>query len=377
MTKTVRLAGQTDVGQHRRDNQDTFICQPIWTEHTALLVVIDGVGGYAGGEQAAAIAKSSIERYMATPTGDTLTMLREAVIYANNQIADQRQQETDLSRMCCVLTAAVADTQTRSLAYVHVGDTRLYRFRQQTLEKLTHDHSIVGMREDADQLTEAEAMRHPRRNEILREVGSAPRRVDDPDFLESDETDFLPGDLLLLCSDGLTDMLTRAQLTVVLTEPLSEEDQVAELIRQANQQGGHDNITVVLARNNTAPEAVIPDVPPVVSNETMSQVTPLTAGAASGETPTDPIETGRRRRLRYVGLLALVGVLIGLAYQSAQQPDASVAPAPVDSLNRPLPASVDSLSARPMSPTAVTNSRDTNRSVNINHRNLPDSPRKP
>ncbi|MEZ0538915.1 PP2C family protein-serine/threonine phosphatase [Fibrella arboris] len=248
MTSTVYITGQTDVGRSRRDNQDTFISQSLWSAHDALLVVIDGVGGYAGGAEAAALAKESISQYMATPTGDTLTMLREAVIHANNQIAKHRQQDPARGRMCCVLTAAVVDTSTNKLLYVHVGDTRLYRFRQR-LEKLTHDHSLVGVREDANQLTEREAMRHPRRNEILRDIGSAIHRVDDPDFLESNETDFLPGDVLLLCSDGLTDMLTRAEITQVLAQGRPADEQIAELIRLANDQGGLDNITIVMARH--------------------------------------------------------------------------------------------------------------------------------
>ncbi|HLK98459.1 MAG TPA: protein phosphatase 2C domain-containing protein [Hymenobacter sp.] len=244
----LRIAGKTDVGQQRQDNQDAFVTLPLWSEHDVLLVVIDGVGGYAGGAEAAALAKEAIVQYMAAPTGDTLTMLREAVVHANNQIVRQRQQDPALARMCCVLTAAVADPDAGRLLFVHVGDTRLYRFRHQQLEKLTRDHSMVGLREDANQLTEREAMSHPRRNEILRDIGSTAHRVDDPDFLESGETDFLPGDGLLLCSDGLTDMLTRAEVTDVLTQPLSVVEQVDELIRQANEQGGHDNITVVLAQ---------------------------------------------------------------------------------------------------------------------------------
>jgi len=243
----LQIAGQTDVGQHRNDNQDAFSSRPLWSATDALLVVIDGVGGYQGGAEAAALAKESIEQYMAAPTGDTLTMLQEAVIHANNQIVTQKYNRPELARMCCVLTAAVADVETQKLLFVHVGDTRLYRFREGALTKLTHDHSLVGVREDANQLTEREAMKHPRRNEILRDVGSLAHRVDDPEFLESGETDFLPGDGLLLCSDGLTDMLTRDQIVSVLTQSLSPEEQITELIRQANEQGGQDNITVVLA----------------------------------------------------------------------------------------------------------------------------------
>lgn len=253
------IAGQTDVGQRRTDNQDTFLCQPIWSESSALLVVIDGVGGYAGGDRAAHTARESIERYMTAPNGDPLTMLREAVVFANNQINEQRQQDPKLAQMCCVLTAAVADARQGKLYFVHVGDTRLYRYRHDALEKLTADHSLVGIREDANQLTEAEAMKHPRRNEILREVGSTEHRVDDPDFLDSGETDFQPGDVLLLCSDGLTDMITQAQIMGVLNRPLALEAQVDGLIKLANKQGGNDNITVVLAKN----EALLTGNPPI------------------------------------------------------------------------------------------------------------------
>ncbi|GAA4397936.1 Stp1/IreP family PP2C-type Ser/Thr phosphatase [Nibrella viscosa] len=241
------LSGQTDTGQQRQDNQDTFISNHLWTAHSALLVVIDGVGGYAGGDRAAAIARDCISRYMAVPNGDLLTMLREAVVFANNQIVAYREQNPTLAQMCCVLTAAVADTQTGVLVFVHVGDTRLYRFRRQSVDKLTRDHSLVGLREDAKQLTEAEAMNHPRRNEVLRTVGSEVHRVDDPDFLEWGETDFRPGDQLLLCSDGLTDMVTLAQIKAVLDQAMPLDQQTAELIRQANERGGQDNITVVLA----------------------------------------------------------------------------------------------------------------------------------
>ncbi|MCY7360401.1 MAG: protein phosphatase 2C domain-containing protein, partial [Rudanella sp.] len=260
------FAGQTDVGRHRKDNQDTFISRPLWSVNDALLVVIDGVGGYAGGAEAAAVASESIEQYMATPTGDTLTMLQEAVIHANNQIVTKKYNSPELARMCCVLTAAVANVETRKLLFVHVGDTRLYRFRAGQLTKLTHDHSLVGVREDANQLTEREAMKHPRRNEILRDVGTMTHRVDDPEFLESGETDFLPGDNLLLCSDGLTDMLTRDQITDVLMQSLLPGEQITELIREANEQGGQDNITVVVAHYPATIGTTL--APPILPAET-------------------------------------------------------------------------------------------------------------
>lgn len=324
----LRIAGQTDVGRHRQDNQDTFVSTPLWSGNDALLVVIDGVGGYAGGAQAAALAKEAIVQYMATPTGDTLTMLREAVVHANNQIVRHRQQDPALARMCCVLTAAVADADARRLRYVHVGDTRLYRFRAQRLAKITHDHSLVGVREDANQLTEREAMRHPRRNEILRDVGSTAHRVDDPDFLESGETEFLPGDGLLLCSDGLTDMLTRAQLTAVLTQPLPVDEQVTELIRQANEQGGQDNITVVLAQYPVSTGAPAPEPPasPVIADE------PLPAPLPVASLTAEPVPA--RNRLPGTVLLLLGVLLAGLLWWQYE----SSVPAPVNLPRRIIPA---------------------------------------
>ncbi|KAA9349917.1 PP2C family protein-serine/threonine phosphatase [Larkinella humicola] len=318
------IAGQTNVGQRRKNNQDTFICSTIWSESSALLAAIDGVGGYAGGDRAAAIAKESIEQYMATPNGDPLSMLREAVVFANNQINAQREQNPQLAQMCCVLTTAVADSRTQKLYFVHVGDTRLYRYRRGILEKLTHDHSMVGVREDANELTEAEAMQHPRRNEILREVGSMAHRVDDPDFLESGETDFLPGDLLLLCSDGLTDMITQAQIQSVLDQNLSLEKQVTELIGLANKQGGNDNITVVLAQNTT------PATPqPVVANST-DQTLPLKpsskpAPAISPKTTSGKTEPAKRSLTGFWILIGLVlaGTIAGLVWYQNQAPSQS------------------------------------------------------
>lgn len=318
MTTTMHIAGQTDVGRSRQDNQDTFISQSLWSAHDALLVVIDGVGGYAGGAEAAALARESIMQYMGKPTGDTLTMLREAVIHANNQIVRQRQQEPSLGRMCCVLTAAVADAATNKLLYVHVGDTRLYRLRQGQLDKLTHDHSLVGVREDANQLTEREAMHHPRRNEILRDIGSVPHRVDDPDFLESGETDFLSGDVLLLCSDGLTDMLTRAQITDVLTNALSADEQIAELIRQANEAGGQDNITVVLAQHPAGTSA--PDEPPRQQAQTSDPPPRLLASLHNHPAQQAASRTWKRWGI-VLGVVMVMVALLFIPRRSAKSPE--------------------------------------------------------
>ncbi len=350
----LQFTGKTDVGKRRQDNQDTFLAMQLWADTNALLVVIDGVGGYAGGDRAAAIARESIQQYMATPTGEPLMMLREAVVFANNQINETRQVTPGLGQMCCVLTAAVAHAQTQKLYVAHVGDTRLYRFRAGQLTKITQDHSLVGVREDAGDLTEAEAMHHPRRNEILREVGSMHHAVDDPDFLESHDTDFGPGDGLLLCSDGLTDLLTRARITAVLQQPISLEAQAAELIRQANEAGGTDNITVVLARNNTLTSGTIgsesadkiartrtderPNRPvyPREDNAGLPATAPVTAPA-----PT-PARRGRGIWFVLGGLMAaLIGGLVWYQFQIPTSAGLPVSPTvPADSTGQPINTTV-------------------------------------
>ena len=338
------FTGKTDVGQRRTDNQDAFICSIIWVETSALLAVIDGVGGYAGGDRAATIAKESIEQYMATPNGNPLSMLREAVVFANNQINNQRLQEPRLGQMCCVLTTAVADSQLGKVYYVHVGDTRLYRYRQGVLEKLTYDHSLVGVREDANELTEAEAMAHPRRNEILRDVGSVEHRVDDPDFLESGETDFLPGDTLLLCSDGLTDMITQAQIKAVLEQKPSLDEKTTELIRLANQQAGKDNITVVLAQNNTL--AAGPSTSSMkagdVPTPTVLQSAPVAQEVTSIKTK--PVKKHSTGLLALFGLLTLglIAATVWYHYQPLGQSDTIVTDSLATATSQPnVPSTVD------------------------------------
>lgn len=262
--KNITISANTDPGRRRKENEDAWIARQLWTADKALLAVIDGVGGYMGGDKAAAIARDSIEQYMHEPKGDTLTMLREAVIFANNRIVEERKKDQHISEMCCVLTAVVADAAAQTIYFVHVGDTRLYRFRNGRLQKLTRDHSFVGIREDAGEMTELEAMHHPHRNQILREVGSALHRLDDEDFMDYGSENFLPGDQLLLCSDGLTDMITMQQMTTLLStgQPLSAR--VNSLIALANEMGGNDNITVVLLKHTatkTKPAPATPAIP--------------------------------------------------------------------------------------------------------------------
>lgn len=331
--KRMLISGNTDPGRRRKENQDAFIYRRLWTGDKALLAVIDGVGGYTGGEKAAAIAKECIGQYMQIPRGDTLTMLREAVIFANNRIVEERKADQLVSEMCCVLTAAVADVSAKYFYYVHVGDTRLYRFRGGSLEKITRDHSIVGIKEDAGEMTEQEAMSHPHRNQILREVGSAPHRLDDEDFMEYGREELLPGDQLLLCSDGLTDMITSAQITAVLSTGQSMTNKVKNLIALANEMGGHDNITVVLFKHQLT--------------DTQAATTPAApASEVSPEVAQPPVVASQRSKVNgkrlLLGLLGVLLVALLAWYVSPRKEVTAVLPDSVVQASNSITANPDS-----------------------------------
>ena len=304
------ISGNTHPGKRRKENQDALIHRRLWSADKALLAVIDGVGGYTGGEKAAAIAKDCIEQYMQIPRGDTLTMLREAVVFANNRIVEERKADQLTSEMCCVLTTVVADAEAKYFYYVHVGDTRLYRFREGNMQKITRDHSIVGIKEDAGELTELEAMGHPHRNQILREVGSAPHRLDDEDFMEYGREEFLPGDMLLLCSDGLTDMITFQQMTTILATRQSMTGKVKSLIALANEMGGHDNITVVLLKHQlTEIQASNPPVTPVSGHKTETVDPPVVTLKKVEVTGYGLQGLKSERRKMVLGLLGIIVVV--------------------------------------------------------------------
>ena len=239
--------GKSDMGRMRSNNEDANIAQIIWDENHVLGVAIDGVGGYEGGERAAAIAKETIVSYLEKhPDGEKLDLLKYAVVEANNKIEDERQTKKQFPNMACVLTACLVEIGKKRINMVHVGDTRLYQYYRNALIKLSHDHSLIGYREEIGNLTEEEAMNHPERNLINRLVGETFHRLDDKDFIEAATFPLLPNSTLLLCSDGLYDMLTSAEIVSVLKQSISLKNKAKELIRNANEKGGKDNITVVL-----------------------------------------------------------------------------------------------------------------------------------
>jgi serine/threonine protein phosphatase PrpC len=238
---TLRTAAASDPGRARNNNEDAFHADP----DRGIFLVVDGIGGHNAGEHAAAIAVERVRARLERQTGTPEQRLREAITMANNEILRAARGNPEWNGMACVLTAVVLENG--SAVVGHVGDSRLYQIRRGEIRKITHDHSPVGEREDSQELSEAEAMRHPRRNEVYRDVGSEEHTPDDADFIEVQRIPFDPDGALLLCSDGLSDQVPSNEIRDVVERRAGEPEAAArELIAAANRAGGKDNVTVLL-----------------------------------------------------------------------------------------------------------------------------------
>jgi serine/threonine protein phosphatase PrpC len=209
-----------------------------------LFLVVDGVGGQAAGELAAQTAVETIRENMQWAEASAEDRVKAAITAANNRIFRRAQQDEENRGMACVLTLALLEDGRITIG--HVGDSRLYLLWDGAIRKLTSDHSPVGEDEDAGALTEEEAMAHPRRNEVFRDVGSRLRDVEDDGFIEIRQCRFRDDAALLLCSDGLTDQLTAAQIRNITGRYDGDPGRVAAaLVEAANEAGGKDNITAL------------------------------------------------------------------------------------------------------------------------------------
>ncbi|MEO6522101.1 MAG: protein phosphatase 2C domain-containing protein [Mucilaginibacter sp.] len=245
--------GITDTGKQRQNNEDAFIAQQQVNSKFVIACVIDGVGGYSGGEVAAALARESILKRLEKPSGEIIPMLVDCFSLANEKILAEKQSVKQHDSMACVATLAIADMERNQFYYAHVGDTRLYLVRDQSLVKISHDQSFVGFLEDSGRLTEDAAMKHPKRNEINKALGFETQLSKNSDYIETGQSPFLPGDMILLCSDGLTDMINKNKILSIITGSGSIKEKCRGLIDAANEAGGKDNVTVVLVQNNKIP----------------------------------------------------------------------------------------------------------------------------
>ena len=230
----VEKAALTDVGRQRQSNEDSFL------ERSPLFAVADGMGGARAGEVASRLAVEAFDAQKETE-GSPEQQLAEVARAANRQIHKMSREDSDHAGMGTTLTAALVSD--REVAIGHVGDSRLYRFRDGEFERLTQDHSLVEEFVRQGKLTPEEAAVHPQRSIITRALGPEPE-VEVETYTHRGR----PGDVYLICSDGLTGMVSEQDLAETLEHAGSLEAAAQEMIDAANENGGKDNITVVLFR---------------------------------------------------------------------------------------------------------------------------------
>ncbi len=226
-----RASALTDTGRRRLQNEDAFVCEP------PLFAIADGMGGAQAGEIASHMAAAAL-RELADAGASVPELIREA----NARVWQHSLQDPAVAGMGTTVTLALVHEDDGVVEIGHVGDSRAYLVRSEALEQLTPDHTLVAELVRSGRLTEQEAYTHPHRSVITRAVGTEPEVHVDVLSVEA-----LPGDLYLLCSDGLTDMLDDADILAAVVEADGDPDAAtASLVRQANAAGGVDNVTVVL-----------------------------------------------------------------------------------------------------------------------------------
>jgi PPM family protein phosphatase len=299
----------SDTGRQRNANEDSlFVRAPIF-------VVADGMGGAQAGEVASKAAADAFD--VDLPDGPPERILRETILSANRKIHDLARADPSRAGMGTTLTAAVLSAEREEVAIGHVGDSRAYRLRDGRLEQLTRDHSLVEEMRRKGQLTDAQAEDHPQRSIITRALGPEPEVEPDVQTVPA-----APGDVFLLCSDGLTTMLDEARIAKLLTGATSMDAAVRALIDEANRAGGRDNITALAFRleDAAAPQRGPEDATLIGPSAeeaglTATEVRRRAAGAAARERREKLEARPPRRRLRRAAkALALLAVLGAVAF---------------------------------------------------------------
>ena len=237
-----RIAGATDVGAVRQINQDAFARFDDAERGEILLIVADGLGGHRGGEVASQMAVDIVGRLVLESGAEPATRLRESIIQANVQIHNAARNDHALDGMGTTIVCLLLAEDGRSYV-AHVGDSRLYRLRTDRIDSMTEDHSLVATLVREGVLSAEEARTDPRRNQILRALG-----VREDVEIDISPIELQPGDVYLLCSDGLYGMIDDDEISSRADRPILPGAIVADLIDAANQAGGTDNITCVLAQ---------------------------------------------------------------------------------------------------------------------------------
>jgi PPM family protein phosphatase len=295
----------SDTGRQRNANEDSLFVRP------PIFVVADGMGGAQAGEVASKAAADAFD--IDLPAVPPEQVLRETIANANRGIHELAREDPSRAGMGTTLTAAIVSAEREEVAIGHVGDSRAYRLRGGRLEQLTRDHSLVEEMRRKGQLTDAQAEDHPQRSIITRALGPEPDVEPDVHSVSA-----APGDVFLICSDGLTTMLGEAQIGKLLSRATSLSAAVRALVDEANRAGGRDNITVLAFRlEDAAAPQRRPEGETLVgpaaeeAGLTATEVRRRAAGAAARERREQLAARPPRRRLRRT--LEVLGALVVVA----------------------------------------------------------------
>ncbi len=235
----------SDVGKAREINEDYFyISYP--DDEIQLFILADGMGGYNGGEVASKLAVTSAKNYILSNfeknNSDKYTILdlvKNSSQYANMVVYEKAKENPELSKMGTTLDICLIY---QSKAFIsHIGDSRIYRIRKDFMRKLTKDHSYVQQLIDEGKITKEESLKHPKKNMLMKALGCTP-------FIEPDAMikGFIKEDVILMCSDGLTNMVSEERIKQIIKE--NPTDATKLLVQEANDNGGNDNITAIIIR---------------------------------------------------------------------------------------------------------------------------------
>jgi PPM family protein phosphatase len=235
----MRISALSDVGLVRKNNEDNFfICAP------HLFIVADGMGGHEAGEVASKIAVTAMQEYMTKNVGNRniKQRLREAVRVANREVYQEAAARHECFGMGTTISAVFL--QEDMLYWVQVGDSRVYLVREGTIQLLTEDHSLVWQLLKQGSITLEEANVHPQRNVLTRAVGTEPETE-----IDVGEIMLLPKDQILLCTDGLSNLVSGEEITETIVGTTDPDEAVKKLVQLAKEHGGFDNITTILIDN--------------------------------------------------------------------------------------------------------------------------------
>jgi protein phosphatase len=296
-------AGRTDAGRVRRRNEDSFVLDP------PVFAVADGMGGAQAGEVASRLAAAAFREYHDADRMEPADRVEAIIQEANRRIYERARSDSEASGMGTTVTAAILTNGRVSIG--HVGDSRAYRIRNGELEQLTEDHSLVADLMRSGRLTPEEADAHPQRSVITRALGT------DADVdVDTVTVDVEPGDLFLLCSDGLTTMVPEDEILRIVQEADTLDEAARSLVRAANSGGGEDNITVVLFKveGDEAMEETLVAAPPADAVDEPNELEDTLTDLPPVQKAEPAVQESRpRRRRSHWGRRILWGTL-GLAF---------------------------------------------------------------